>query len=108
MCRSQQARYRARWLHPVDGSSRGVDRGFEGVDVHGRRLAFYIVRPPVDEAGGWLGESVERVLGEEDGVAGRLGELFDAGGDVDGVADEGELELPGPADGAGDDLTGVD
>lgn len=56
------------------------------------------VRP----AGGWLSEGIEGVLGEEDGVACGLGELFDAGGDVDGVADEGELELPAAADGAGD------
>jgi hypothetical protein len=44
----------------------------------------------------WLGDqSVEGLLGEQNGVTGVLGELFDAGSDVDGVPDEGEFELPG-------------
>ena len=41
-------------------------------------------------------------------VAGGLGELLDAGGDVCGVANQGELEVVSTADGAGDHHTGVD
>jgi hypothetical protein len=41
-------------------------------------------------------------------VARGFRELFDAGGDVDGLADQGELELAAAADGAGDHHTGGD
>ena len=37
-----------------------------------------------------------------------LGELFDAGGHVDGVPDEGELQLAAPADGSGDHHVGAE
>lgn len=51
---------------------------------------------------------MDALLGEQDGVAGGLGELLDAGGHVDGIPDEGELQLAAPADGAGDYHPGVD
>jgi hypothetical protein len=47
-------------------------------------------------------------VGEKDRVTGGLGELLYAGSDVDGVADQGELELASAADGAGDHRAGVD
>jgi hypothetical protein len=39
-------------------------------------------------------------IGEKYCVAGGLGGLFDAGRDVDGVADRRELELPSATDGS--------
>ena len=36
---------------------------------------------PVDEAGRWRHQGVDSLVGEQDGVAGGLGELFDA--DID-------------------------
>src|SRR5262249_14539669 len=39
---------------------------------------------------------------------GGLGELLDAGSDVDGVTDQSELQLAAGADGAGNHHTGVD
>jgi uncharacterized protein DUF3631 len=47
-------------------------------------------------------------LGDQDWVVSRLGQLLDAGGDVDGVADQRELQLASPADGARDHCAGVD
>jgi Helix-turn-helix domain of resolvase len=50
----------------------------------------------VDEPGPSRRQSVDTLLGEKDRVAGGLGELLDAGSDVDGVTDQGrlaELEL---------------
>src|SRR3977135_2603590 len=63
---------------------------------------------PVGESGRSRSQGVDGVVGEKDCVASGLGELLDAGSDVDGVADKGELELACAADGAGDHLTGVD
>jgi hypothetical protein len=63
---------------------------------------------PVDESGRSRRQGVDALLGEKDRVAGGFGELLDAGGDVDGVTDEGELELAAAADGSGDHHTGVD
>ena len=58
--------------------------------------------------GGRDSQGVDGLVGEQDRVAGGLGELLDAGGDVDGVTDQGELELASAADGSGDHHTGVD
>ena len=58
--------------------------------------------------GGRASQGVDGLLGEQDRVTGGLGELFDAGSDVDGVADQGELQLASAADGSGDHHTGVD
>ena len=66
------------------------------------------MRSAVGEAG-WSKARASTVWWvEKDRVAGGLGELLDAGSDVDGVADWGELELACPADGASDHHTGVD
>ncbi len=51
---------------------------------------------------------VHAAIREKDRVTGGLGELFDAGSDVDGVADQSELQLAAAADGAGDHRTGID
>lgn len=48
------------------------------------------------------------MFGEKNYGAGGLGELLDPSGHVDGVTDEGELQLPAAADGASDHHTGVD
>ena len=48
---------------------------------------------PVDESARPGRQGVDAPLGEQDRIAGGVGELPYAGGDVDGVADEGELEL---------------
>ena len=48
------------------------------------------------------------MVGEKDRVTGGLGQLLYAGGDIDGVTNQGELELAGAADGARDHHTGVD
>ena len=53
-------------------------------------------------------QRVYGLAGEKDRVAGGLGELLDAGRDVDGVADQSELELACAANGSGDHWTGVD
>jgi hypothetical protein len=53
-------------------------------------------------------EGVDGLVCEKDRVTGGLGELLDAGCDVDGVTDQGELELSCAADGSGDHQTGVD
>ena len=58
--------------------------------------------PAVDRQG------VDGVAGKKDCVAGGLGELLDAGSDVDGVTDQREFELACAADGTGDHHTGVD
>ena len=63
---------------------------------------------PVGESSRARGEGIGGLLGEKDCVAGGLGELLDAGGDVDGVADQRELQLASAADGARDHHTGVD
>jgi hypothetical protein len=66
------------------------------------------VKPTVGERGRSRSQGVNGLAGEKDCVAGGLGELLDAGCDVDGVADQGELELAAAADGACDHYTGVD
>ena len=38
-------------------------------------------------------QGVDALAGEKDRVAGGLGELLDAGGDIDGVTDQGELQF---------------
>jgi hypothetical protein len=48
------------------------------------------------------------VLGEKYCIPGGFGELLGAGRDVDGVTDQGELQLACAADGSGDHRTGVD
>ena len=58
--------------------------------------------------GGRDTQGVDGLFGDEDRVAGGLGQLFDAGSDVDGVADQSELQLSSAADRAGDHHTGVD
>src|ERR1700744_2287530 len=63
---------------------------------------------PVDESGRSRRQGVDAPLGEKDRVTGGFGELLDAGCHVDGVTDEGELELAAAADGSGDHHTGVD
>jgi hypothetical protein len=63
---------------------------------------------PVDEFGRSRRSGVDGLVGEKDCVTGGLGELLDAGSDISGVADQGELEVASPADGAGDHHTGVD
>ena len=66
------------------------------------------MRSAIEESG-WSGrQGVGALLGEQDGVAGGLGELFDTGGHVDGVTDEGELEFAAATDGSGDHRSGVD
>ena len=57
---------------------------------------------PVDESRRSNNRGVDALLGEQDRVTGGLGELLDAGSDVDGVTDQGELQLACAADGAGD------
>src|ERR1700742_972984 len=63
---------------------------------------------PVDEGGRSMRQSSNALLGDKDRVAGGFGELLDAGCHVDGVTDEGELELAAATDGSGDHHTGVD
>jgi hypothetical protein len=63
---------------------------------------------PVGESGRSSNQGVDGLVGEKDRVTGGFGELLDAGSDVDGVTDQGELELAPAADGAGDHQTGVD
>src|SRR5215469_320014 len=63
---------------------------------------------PVDESGRSRRQGVDALMGEKDRVAGGFGELLDAGCHVDGVTDEGELQLAATADGSGDHHTGVD
>ena len=58
--------------------------------------------------GGREASASTHCVGEKDRVAGGLGELLDAGSDVDGVTDQRELEFASPADGSGDHLAGVD
>src|SRR5205823_5147413 len=53
-------------------------------------------------------EQPARVLADEDRVASLAGRGFDAGGDVDRVADDAELEPPGAADVAGHHGPGVE
>src|ERR1700739_1967485 len=63
---------------------------------------------PVDESGRSRRQGIDALVGEKDRVAGGFGELLDAGCDIDGVTDEGELELAATADGSGDHHTGAD
>ena len=63
---------------------------------------------PVDESERLRSQGVDALLGKKDSVAGGLGELLDAGSHVDGVTDQGELQLASAADGPGDHQTGVD
>ena len=63
---------------------------------------------PVDESGRSRRHGVDALLGEKNRVARGFGELLKAGSDVDGVTDEGELELAAAADGSGDHHPGVD
>ena len=46
--------------------------------------------------GGRVSQGVDALVGKKDRVAGGLGELLDAGSDVDGVADQGELQFAAP------------
>src|SRR5262245_56566331 len=66
------------------------------------------MRTPVGKSGRSRNQGTNGLISEEDRVAGGLGELLDAGRDVDGVADQGELELATAADGACDRQAGVD
>src|SRR6516225_11117564 len=63
---------------------------------------------PVDESARSRRQGVDALVGEKDSVAGGFGELLDTGCHVDGVADQGELQLAAPADGSGDHHAGVD
>src|SRR3954466_5853108 len=63
---------------------------------------------PVGERGGPRSQGIDSVLSYKDGVACGLGQLLDAGSDVDRVADQGELQLAPTADRARDHHTGVD
>ena len=80
----------------------------EAEDVHGGGLSFKGMESSLDESGRSRCQGVDALLGEKDGVAGGFGELLDAGRDVDGVTDEGELELAAAADGSSDHHAGVD
>src|ERR1700755_1183641 len=63
---------------------------------------------PVDESRQSRRRGVDALLGEKDRVAGGFGELLDTGSALAGVTVGGNLKLACPADGSGDDLTGVD
>ena len=66
------------------------------------------MRSPVGQSGRSRSQGVDGLVGKKDRIPGGLGELLDAGSDVDGVTDQGELELACAADGAGDHQPGVD
>ena len=66
------------------------------------------MRSPVGQSERSRNQGVDTLVSEKDRVAGGFGELLDTGRDVDGVTDQGELELACAADGAGDHHTGVD
>lgn len=70
--------------------------------VHSGRLPLQGMRPTVDKFERSSSQGVEGLLGEKDRVTSGLGELFDAGRDTDGVADQRELELAAAPDGAED------
>src|SRR4051794_17264335 len=80
----------------------------EPEDLHRGRLTFERIRSPVGESGRSGNQGVDGLLGQKDRVAGGLGELLNTGSDVDGVTDQGELQLASAADGSGDHLAGVD
>src|SRR6185437_3538897 len=77
-------------------------------ELHRRRLALEGVNPSVCESGRAMIEGVDALARKQDRVAGGLGELLDAGSDVDSVTDQRELQLASAADGSGDHLAGVD
>src|ERR1700758_2778821 len=66
------------------------------------------MKPPVGEGGRSRSQRINGLLGEKDCVTGGLGELLDAGCDIDGVTDQGELQLAPAADGSSDHHTCVD
>ena len=66
------------------------------------------MKPPVGEVGRSRSQRIDGLLGEKDCVTGGLGELLDAGCDIDGVTDQGELQLAPAADGSRDHHPGVD
>src|SRR6201999_3916825 len=74
----------------------------------GGRLSFQDMESPVDESGRSRRQGVDALLGKKDRVTGGFGELLDGGCHVDGVTDEGDLELAAAADGSGDHDTRVD
>jgi hypothetical protein len=51
------------------------------------------VGSPVDELRRATIQGVEGVVGEKDRVTGGLGELLDAGSDIDGISDQSEPQL---------------
>jgi hypothetical protein len=61
--------------------------------VYGGCLALQGVGSSVAESGRSRSQGVDGLSGEKDGVTGGLGELLDAGSDVDGVPDQSELEF---------------
>jgi hypothetical protein len=65
----------------------------EAEDLHGRGLSFQGMRSPVDKSGRSRHQRVDALAGKQDRVTGSFGELLDAGRDVDGVADQSELQL---------------
>src|SRR6478735_7901565 len=80
----------------------------ETENLYGSRLAFQFVKSPGGEPGRSRNQGGDGLVSEKDCVAGGLGELLDARGDVDRVADQGELEFACAADGPGDHQPGVD
>ncbi len=72
------------------------------------RLAFQLVRSTVGEAGRTHIQGVNGLLGHQDRITGGLGQLLDAGCDVDSIADQCEFQLAPATDGARDHHTGVD
>ena len=66
------------------------------------------MRSTVDKSERSRHQSIDTLLCKKDCVTRGLGELLDAGSDVDRVADKSEFEFASAADGAGDHHTGVD
>src|SRR5947209_3602931 len=66
------------------------------------------MKPPVGERGRSRRQGFNGLAGEKNCVASGTGELLNAGCDVHGVTDEGELELAAAADGPSDYHPGVD
>jgi len=62
-------------------------------DLYGGCLTFQGVQTTVDEFGRSRCQGVDALLREQDWVAGGFGELLDAGGDIDGVADQSETPV---------------
>ena len=73
---------------------------YRRIDAQNRgagRLALQRVSTPVDESGRSRKQGVGCLVCEKNCVTSHPGELFDAGRNVDGVADQGELRLPATA-----------